>query len=79
MKLPEHYSLNISHNEHRSLYERLEDYIEQDHLEGCLDDKEKQECVENDSLWEIQWYPITPVSFYKVAASTLEKALEKIK
>lgn len=71
-------SLHISHNEHRSYYETVEQA-----LGGCTyrrdefpDEGEIVKAIETDSVWTIQWYPDTPVGFCRVAAATLSRALE---
>lgn len=76
MKLPKHMSLTIQHNEHKNCYVTIQHYFTHyPHLEDA-DLSEKNRCIEQDSIWEIQWYPNTPIGFYHVFASTLEKALE---
>ncbi len=76
MKLPPHKAgLTISHNEHKNYYESIADYVE-DRVDTFPNHDEYQKCVDANEIWEIQWYPETPVGFYRVAASTLELALE---
>ena len=79
--LPQHkYGLFLTHNEHRDYYEKAEDYIR----EGCerssatvwKNDEAKQRAIETDEIWELQWYPNTPIAFYHVAAPTLAELLE---
>ena len=38
--------------------------------------EEKLKAIELDSVWELQWYPDTPIGSYYVAASSLE-AIQK--
>lgn len=68
--------LSISHNEHKSLYEDLAQYIENLELADSFnDDEAMKRAIETNSLWVIQWYPDTPVGFFTVAAPTLGEAL----
>ena len=77
MKLPRHEcGLYLEHNVHKDYYENLEDVLNQDCYEDMLQE-EKDEIIAADSLWTLQWYPDTPIGFYRVAASTLEKVLAK--
>lgn len=82
--LPKHkYGLFLTHNEHRDYYEKADDYIR----EGCerpaqtvwKDDEAKQRAIATDEIWELQWYPDTPIGFYHVAAPTLHELLELAK
>jgi hypothetical protein len=70
--LPAHHQLYVTHNGHNTNYESIQDYLEkwlQDISPARL-----QLMIESNSVWEIQLYPITPISFYWVAASTLKEA-----
>ncbi len=75
MKFPDHHQLYITHNGHHTNYESIEDYVK-DNERIDISNEDKQECMRVNEIWEIQWYPITPIGFYCVAASTLEKCLE---
>lgn len=77
MKLPEHKcGLYLTHNEHRDLYQKLEKWIvDNDATEDFADDAARQRAIETDECWVLQWYPDTPVGFFRVAAPTLEEAL----
>jgi hypothetical protein len=75
--LPKHAAaLYITHNEHKGVYESVEDRY--GHLEDCdwVSPEEKQKAIELDSVWELHWYPDTPIGSYYVAASSLE-AIQK--
>jgi hypothetical protein len=72
--------LHISHNQHHGYYEKVEEAIGG---EDCTyprddfpDDDEIKKCIETDSVWTIQWYPETPIGFFRVSAATLSRALE---
>jgi hypothetical protein len=75
--LPKHAAgLYITHNDHKNVYCTIEDHY------GYIDDREwvspeeKLKAIELDSVWELHWYPDTPIGSYKVAASSLE-AIQK--
>lgn len=74
-------SLSITHNEHKIYYETIEDYINQnpDCPINFESEEIKQECIKTDSLWEMRWYPETPISFYMIGAPTLEGLLDYAK
>lgn len=82
MKLPRHEAgLYLHHNEHKDGYETVKDYIE------CMppayepdyftSPEDMQKCIESNDCWCLQWYPNTPVGFYKVCGSSLEIVLER--
>jgi hypothetical protein len=73
---PPHHLLYITHNGHRSNYESINDYLNEDYIKNNISYEEAQKCLESDSIWEIQLYPITPISFFKTIASTYEKAID---
>lgn len=79
MKFPKHLTLHINHNDHESSYEKIEDYLKDRHIkpEDILPE-DREQIIRTNSIWEVQWYPRTPISFYYVAAATLERCLEII-
>lgn len=76
--LPAHKaSLSITHNQHKDYYETIEQYVASyAGYQGIRDDdwvslEEKRRSVETGEIWEIQWYPETPVGFCIKFAATL--------
>jgi hypothetical protein len=72
---PPYCSLFIIHNDHRASYEKIEDYVLQDHIRGDISPEQIKLCVESDSIWEVQLYPITPIGSFRTCASTLQEAI----
>jgi hypothetical protein len=68
-------SLTISHNQHRNYYESATEYIFR-FPDGWKDEKSKQRAIDTDEIWELQWYPDTPVGFRRVYAPSLAELLE---
>lgn len=72
--------LCLTHNQHKSYYQTAAVFIaEQDRQPAGAtwkDDASKQRAIATDEIWELQWYPRTPVGFLKVAAPTLEELLD---
>lgn len=81
MKLPSHKAgLYLTHNQHKDYYEKIEDHLQE--YPGFDDDnfvsaEDRQKCIDTDELWELQWYPETPVGFHKVCGSTLDVVLTR--
>jgi len=73
---PKHMSLHITHNAHKDYYMSANEYFAlYPHLE-TVSENVKSRCIELNEIWEIQWYPNTPISFYHVTAPTFEEALK---
>lgn len=78
MIFPEHKcGLHLTHNQHKDYYETVERYFENGWMEGFASEEDKQRMIAADEIWELQWYPDTPVGFYKVVGVTLEEVLKK--
>lgn len=80
--LPKHKGeLSITHNGHKSNYETIQDYT--DLLNADDEDwatpTSKEIAIKNDELWEMQWYPNTPIGFNKIYGATLEEIITKSK
>lgn len=81
-EFPKHEAaLFLAHNEHRNYYEKAEVFIDELKQRGCCwkDDASQQRAVQTDSIWTLQWYPRTPVTFTLIAAPTLEELLQYAK
>ena len=76
-------SLHISFNADNGLnYQTVEQSILNDeakdenirrHRFRSMD--ERQEAIDTNSLWELQWYPDTPIGSYSISAPTLPKLM----
>ena len=85
MKLPRHKcGLYITHNQNRDYYETAEEYIES---RESLEDgptvvfgsaENRQRCIDTNELWEVCWFPDTPVGSYQVMGPTLKIVMELI-
>ena len=81
MKLPKHIALTIEHDPHKVYYETVEQYLDQGDLSDSdvwISEEDKQFCLENNTLWLVYWYPHTPVGYFNVYGSDLNKILEYI-
>ena len=79
LKFPPHKcSLTLTHNQHKGYYESISDYIGRDDRIQWVSEEEKQKAVKTNEIWELQWYPDTPVGFYCAGASTLDALMEGV-
>jgi hypothetical protein len=85
--LPEHKcELMLLHQPHTAVYETVEEYfknnIDNNSSDGPDYDyctkEDREECVKTNEIWELHWYPNTPVGFCHCAAPTLERLFERI-
>ena len=69
-------SIFMQHNAHKNYYQSASDWIDE-YSDWCdwESDEAKQQAIETDSIWTLQWYPDTPIGFFAVAAPTLEDLL----
>lgn len=76
-QLPKHEAgLHLAHNPHREFYQSVADYtVRDDGLDDFVSKEERARAIEQDELWELHWYPDTPVGFHRRYASTLEAVL----
>ena len=71
--LPKHEcGLTLEHNAHKDVYETIDNYYQFLNDEDWVSKEERERAIALDSVWTLQWYPDTPVGFYKIAASSLE-------
>ncbi len=66
----------MSHNGHKNYYESAHVYI-QGRLDKCFESEDaKKRAIETDEIWELQWYPETPIGFHIVAAPTFDECID---
>lgn len=76
MKFPEHKaSLHLTHNQHKAYYQTVEEYTA-DSGEDWISAEQKGIAIVKDDVWELQWYPHTPVGSYRLLAADLDLLLE---
>lgn len=74
--LPEHTcGLHLSHNEHKDVYEIIERYYE---AEDFVSPEEWAKALREDSVWVLHWYPVTPVGFHRICASSLDAIKQRL-
>ncbi len=81
MEFPKHHQMIITHNEHHTNYETVASYLERNEDHGgriLISESDKAECIRLNEIWEVQWYPSTPIGFHCVGSYSLEKCLEII-
>ncbi len=75
MNLPAHLSLSIEHNEHKGVYETVEEWLTGPNPPDFESPAARQACIDTNELWTMQWYPTTPNGFNIVGAPTLDDLL----
>ena len=81
MNLPSHKAgVYLTHNQHKDYYESIQDHINEYasiDADDFVSPEDMQKCIDTDELWELQWYPETPIGFHKVNGSSLEIVLKR--
>ena len=68
--LPKHKcGLYLEHNAHKDVYETVEEYYKREYF---ISEDEYQKAIATDNVWNLHWYPETPIGFHCIAASSLE-------
>lgn len=72
-------SLHITHNQHKAYYEPIEQYIADQNIsdDEWATPTSKDRAIKTNSIWEVQWYPNTPVGFCIIYGATLDEILKK--
>jgi hypothetical protein len=89
MKFPDHKcSLTLTHNAHRDYYESVEQWEAKLKECGSMDGagpveigwvsvEQRDKAIATDNVWEIQWYPDTPIGFFRLLACDLDVLLDE--
>lgn len=83
IKFPEHKAgLTLNHNQHKNVYETVEEYINKNSQyyddESWATPTSKKRAIETDELWELHWYPNTPIGFNTAFGAALEEVLNYV-
>lgn len=78
-KFPRHEcGLFLTHNEHRNYYETIEQMYDRDGInDGWVSEEQRLKAIREDNVWELQWYPDTPIGSYCLLACDLDVLLEE--
>jgi len=79
MKFPAHKAgLQLQHNDHLNVYETVAHYTDNDYYEDAwVSDEQKAKAIATNELWNLHWYPDTPVGFYHVCGADLDAVLTR--
>ena len=81
MMFPPHKAaLHLTHNDHKSIYQTAQEWIEDQeslfkHELWWATDTSRQRAIETDEIWELRWYPDTPIGFCVIYGATLDEVL----
>lgn len=77
MKLPKHEcAMIITHNEHKNNYMTVDQF--DNDFSDWINAEEKLKSILTNEVWTIQFYPITPIGFYAISASSLHVLLDYV-
>jgi len=80
MRFPKHdISLSLTHNEYKGYYETIEHAVGSTY---CKDDwishEQFQKSIDTGEVWELIWYPDTPIGSYRCIAADLDVLMEYV-
>ena len=79
MKFPEHDAgLFLSHNEHKTYYETVEEFVAEGTPLEWVSEEQKRKAFATNEIWVLQWYPNTPAGFNILAAADLDVLMEAV-
>lgn len=72
--------LALEHNENRNYYQTVaefeKDYADRNHPLDWVSKEQRDKAIKTNELWNLHWYPNTPISFHSVYAADLDVLLE---
>ena len=69
---------HLTYRGQSAYYETMADLLhDPEDKDSFLSEEDYQLCLFTDKYWELQFYPDTPVGFYKFIGSDVEKLLDK--
>ena len=73
--------LTLSFNDHSSSYYTAKEAVEYDWYDWMdwISEEEKALALGGNSVWTVQWYPRTPISFEAYGASSLSALIDFVK
>lgn len=78
MEFPKHEaSLHLTHNQHKAYYETVESYTGNFNDDSWVNEEQKKKSLETQELWELQWYPLTPVGSYCLWGADLDVLMKE--
>ena len=73
----ENTGLIIEFNQHRVYYVKAAEAVEDGTYDYAdwISEEEKQKAIATDSVWNLHWYPDTPIGSHSILGSTLESVV----
>lgn len=68
-------SLHLTHNQHKAYYETVEEYTADSSHDSWVSEEQRAKAIASNDMWELQWYPDTPIGFYRLFAADLDVLL----
>lgn len=79
MKFPRNCNLYLTHNEHMVNYQTVAEAILEERefdADGWISEEQKQKAIDTNDCWTIQWYPDTPIGFYRMHGADVAPLVE---
>lgn len=71
-------SIYISINEHKNLYQKINDYIlDINNRNEEIEPELAERMIKEDTFIQLMFYPDTPIGFYSVYGTTIDEVIKK--
>lgn len=72
-------SVSLEVNKYRDFYQTVQDYLNEKNERGGIEIEEElgERMIKEQSVYELQFYPDTPIGFYVVYGTSLEEVIAK--
>jgi len=75
-------SAHITHNQHKNYYYTIAEYEQNNEdwfKNAWVSEESRAYAIANNELWEMQWYPHTPIGFNNLCAGRWSDIVEYLK
>ncbi len=78
MTFPRHIELILSHNPQNGNYETVAEHCDFMQVDptNWVSEEQREKALRENELWQVQWYPDTPVGFCRKLAADLDALVE---
>ena len=69
--------VTLTVNEHKVYYQTVEQWLNEDRDKDEVSEDTRANMIASDSVVTLQWYPRTPVGFYRIIDATIDGAINR--
>lgn len=78
IKFPLHdCGMYLTHNQYKDFRDSVEEAHKEIDIDEWITENDRLESLKTGEVWELQWYPKTPIGFFRICAATCESLLKR--